>query len=76
MQLLNNRGCHQLTSSKGAEHAEGGAGDTIHVGEGEGYVDDNGQHHGGDDARLVAKRQAEDDVGGCTGAACLRDRLR
>ena len=64
------------TSGEGAEHAEGGAGDAVHVGQGEGDVDDDGQHEGGHNARLIAERQAEDDVGGRAGAAGLRNGLQ
>ena len=64
------------TSGEGAEHAERGAGDSVHVGQAEADEDDDGEHDGGDDARLVAQRQAEDDVGRRAGAACVSDGLQ
>ena len=63
------------TGGEGAEHAERGAGDAVHVGQAETDEDDDGEDDGGDDARLVAQRQAEDDVGRRAGAAGVSDGL-
>mmetsp|Transcript_23301 Transcript_23301/g.58399 ORF Transcript_23301/g.58399 Transcript_23301/m.58399 type:complete len:762 (-) Transcript_23301:280-2565(-) len=47
------------------EHAEGGERDAVHAGRLEGEEDDDGDDDDGEDARVVAKREAIDDVGGC-----------
>mmetsp|Transcript_9173 Transcript_9173/g.22841 ORF Transcript_9173/g.22841 Transcript_9173/m.22841 type:complete len:837 (+) Transcript_9173:48-2558(+) len=54
---------------EGREHAEGSDGDTVGVAEREREEDDDGEDHDRDDGRLVAKREAVDDVS--RGAALL-----
>ena len=51
------------------KEANGGKGDTIHVAEGEGTIDDKGKDDDGDDDGLVSEGNAVDDVGGGTGLA-------
>ena len=46
----------RLTCAHGGEHAQGGAGDAVHVGQGEGDVDADGDDEAGDDGGLVAQR--------------------
>ena len=64
------------TGGEGAKHAERSAGDAVHVGQAEADEDDDGEDDGGDDARLVAQRQAEDDVGRRASAARVSHRLQ
>lgn len=51
------------------QHAQGSAGNAKHVGQGEADEDGDGDNNAGDDGRLVAKGQAENDVGGSTCSA-------
>ena len=61
-----------LTSGKGVEHAQGSAGNAKHVGQAEADENADGDDQAGDDGRLVAQRQAKDDVGGGTSATRIR----
>ncbi len=56
-------------AGEGGEHAEGGEGDAVHIGEPEGEEDGDGEGDDGDDVGEVAEGEAEDDVGGGTGLA-------
>ena len=62
-------GCQ--TCGKGCEHAEGCAGDAVHVCQGETDVDGHCDDDAGDDGGLVAQSQAKDDVGSSSGLARL-----
>ena len=70
MSCLKQQGGWQ-TCCQGGEHAQGCTGDSEHVGQGEADEDGNGDDDAGDDGRLVAEGQAEDDVGGGSGAASI-----
>ena len=65
-----------LTCAHGREHAQGSAGDAVHVGQGEGDIDADGDDEAGDDGGLVAQRQAKDDVSGSASAAGVGHILR
>ena len=57
------------TCAHGGQHAQRSAGNAVHVGQGEGHVDADGDDEAGENGRLVAKGQAKDDICGGTSAA-------
>ncbi len=71
LRCLDSRAGGRRTSAHGGEHAQGGAGDAVHVGQREADVDADGDDEAGDDGGLVAQRQAKDDVSGGTSAASV-----
>jgi len=64
------------TCGQCAQHAQRRSGDAVHACQAVAGVDGNGDGNGGDDAGLVAQRQAKDDVGGSTSAAGVGHILR
>lgn len=67
--LAQGQGAARRTSAHGGEHAQGGAGNAVHVGQREADVDADGDHEAGNDGGLVAQRKAEDNVSGSASAA-------
>ena len=68
-------GINGETSGQSGQHTEGSKGNSVHVGELEGDVDGDSEGEHGDDDGLVSESQTENNVGGSSSLAGLRNLL-